>query len=105
MLTGFALELYFKAWLLGSGRSSKEVRVYGHRINDLFAEVTKEGLPAIHGLDELVDAFGKNHEDFTFRYIDESKQVSLIDWENAFIVLNDLDNAVDAKVAQAPHTD
>lgn len=98
MLTGFALELYFKAWLLASGHSSPKVRAYNHGMNELYADAKIEGLPSINQLDGLVDALSKGHEDFTYRYINDGDQVNNIIWETAFQVLNNLDDVVDAKV-------
>jgi len=97
MLLGFALELYFKSWLLASGRTSKKVRAFGHRVGDLYADAKAEMLPTIRFLDELVDALSQGHEDYTFRYIDDGDEVKNINWEIAFAVLNELDKVVDAK--------
>jgi hypothetical protein len=97
-LAGFALELYFKAWLLSSGYPSPKVRAYGHRVNKLYAEAKIAGLSPIDRLDELVDSLSKGHEDFTFRYIDDGDEVRKLNWELAFTVLHNLDRVVDAKV-------
>lgn len=98
MLAGFALELYFKAWLLEVGRPPKEVKEYGHRLTDLYADVRKEGLPDIHLLDDLVSKLG-GHEDYTFRYIEERSTVASIIWDAAIQVFIELDNVVDAKLS------
>tara|TARA_R110001606_G_scaffold56231_1_gene136413 strand:- start:16 stop:306 length:291 start_codon:yes stop_codon:yes gene_type:complete len=44
LLVGFALELYFKAWLLACGRPSEEVKGLGHRLADLYVEAKGEAL-------------------------------------------------------------
>jgi len=98
LLAGFALELYFKAWLLASGRPSRQVRAYGHKIRELYAEAKAEGLPATTGLSELVDALATGHQDFTFRYLNDGDVVQNIRWSVAVQVLDKLDNVVDAKV-------
>lgn len=98
MLSGFALELYFKAWLIGAGEDSAVVRKFGHRLTDLFAAARAKGLPAVAQLDELVAALSPGHEDFTFRCIDDGDEVPKLKWELVFAVLDDLDTRVDAKV-------
>lgn len=98
MLTGFALELYFKSWLLAAGRPSDKVRGFGHKVGSLFNEVLSEGMPAISQLDEVVNALASGHEDFTFRYLESGDQINLINWEPAFQALDQLDAAVDAKI-------
>ncbi len=100
MLAGFALELYFKAWLLEVGRPPDEVKAYGHQINDLYAEVIKEGLPVVNLLGQLVGALSKGHgrPDFTFRYIEEGSEVANIKWDVVFEIFEKLDKAVDAKI-------
>lgn len=104
MLQGFAIELYFKAWLLAANYSSKSVRAYGHKVEKLYADAKKEGLPSTPFLDDLVAALSKGHEDYTFRYIDEGDTIANVHWERAFKVLDDLDTVVDAKIgASASH--
>ena len=98
MLVGFALELYFKAWLLAAGRPSLEVQRYGHRMKELYAEARKDGLPLIPKLDEMVAAVSAGHEDFSFRYIKDGKTVNTINWEAAFLPLDELDTVVDRRV-------
>ena len=98
MLIGFALELYFKAWLLDAGRPSAKVKALSHEITALHNEARIEGLPLIPLLDQLVEALSPGHEDFTHRYINSGDEVSLIKWPLAFAALQDLDTAVDAKI-------
>jgi hypothetical protein len=98
LLCGFALELYFKAWLLASNRRSNDVKAYGHKLNALFADAKKEGLPSVTRLDELVDALARGHEDYTFRYLDEGDKITLINWQYGFLPLDILDTIVDDKV-------
>lgn len=105
MLAGFALELYFKAWLLLQGEPSRKVRAYGHKVEKLFAEAQSLGLPAVQDLDQLVDAMAAGHEDFTYRYIEEGADVNLVRWELAVPVFDALDEVVHAKIpAPGPTT-
>lgn len=101
MLAGFALELYFKAWLLSQGRPSKEVRAYGHKVAKLFADAQSFGLPAVKDLDQVVDSLADGHEDFTYRYIEQGADVNLVRWELALPILDVLDNIVEAEIVKA----
>jgi hypothetical protein len=95
MLLAFALELYLKAWLLGSGRASDEVRSYGHRLADLYAAALSKDLPRVESLGELVDHFAGPHKDFTFRYMDNVDEISVTNWAFAYGVLEALDLEID----------
>jgi hypothetical protein len=105
MLTGFALELYFKAWLLACGRPSKEVRKYGHCLDDLILSATENGLPVQPELSKLVGQLMHGHEDFTYRYLSPTGTVSYPpDWVHAYKVMRWLNAIVDDKVgASAAH--
>ncbi|MBP7337823.1 hypothetical protein [Niveispirillum sp.] len=98
MLCGFALELYFKSWLLESGRPSENVRRYGHKISKLYEEAKKESLPSLHGLEGLVQDLAPGHENLTFRYMSKDDNFPMLNWEGVFSILNDLDTIVDEKV-------
>lgn len=95
MLIGFALELLFKSWLLGSGEDSKKVRGFGHDISKLFDAATTDGLPTIPHLDKLVDLFAAPHADFSFRYLEEGAKIDTANWHNVFPLLDQLEIAVD----------
>jgi hypothetical protein len=98
MLTAFALELYFKAWLLEAGIASAKVKAYGHKVDELYVDSKANGLPKIHLLDELVVALSDGHKDFTFRYMNDGDEIDNVNWEVAFKVFDQLDNIVDAKI-------
>jgi hypothetical protein len=98
MLAAFALELLFKAWLLGTNRPSKQVKAFGHDIEGLFKEAQTAGLPAIPKLDELVDLFSAPHADFTYRYLEKGTTITTANWHNVFPLLDQLETAVDAFV-------
>ena len=104
MLAGFALEIYFKAWLLAAGRDSKTVKAFGHKVTELYGEALGEDLPDVAQLPELVQALGEGHEDFTYRYIDSGATVNLIRWEYAIAVLDALDDIVEFRVVAAART-
>ena len=94
LLTGFSLELYFKAWLLAKGKTTEQVRSYSHRINDLYRDCRESGL-AVELLDQLVDAVATQHQDFTYRYIRDDAEIPLLNWNSTFAILDALDNKVD----------
>lgn len=100
MLAGFALELYFKSWLLLKGRPSKEVRAYGHKVGTLFSAARNHGLPDVDKLDQVVESLGPGHEDFTYRYINSGDEISLIKWELAIPALDSLDDIVHVEAAR-----
>jgi hypothetical protein len=95
MLLGFSLELFFKAWLLGKGEGSSEVRAFGHRLAELFSASQASDLPNIAGLGSLVSLVAAPHEDFTYRYIGDGATVTTANWPVVLTVLDDLDVAVD----------
>lgn len=97
MLTGFSLELYFKAWLLAKGKTSENVRSYSHRIDDLYRDCKETGL-VVDQLDNLVDAVAVQHQDFTYRYIGAEAEIPLLNWKLTFQILDILDNLVDEAV-------
>ncbi|MGN6123885.1 MAG: hypothetical protein ACTHOJ_13115 [Sphingomonas oligoaromativorans] len=94
MLAGFALELYFKAFLLFSGLNSKVVRGYGHHLRDLFDVAKSMEMPAINGLDKLVDDLAEGHEDFISRYVDSGDAIRTADWKVAFSIFERLHDVV-----------
>jgi len=94
MLTGFSLELYFKAWLLAQGKTTDQVLGYSDRINDLYCDCREAGL-FVDQLDHLVGAIAVQHQDFTYRYIQNDAEVPLLNWNLTFQILNALDNQVD----------
>lgn len=98
LLGGFALELYYKSWLLGSGVSSKEVRNFRHDIKSLHDAAVGKELPSINGLIPLKDHLAGPHADFTFRYIEDGATVRNTNWPVAFQVFYQLDVTVDSHV-------
>lgn len=97
MLTGFSLELYFKAWLLAKGKTSEQVRGYSHGIYNLYRDCKATGL-VVDQLDHLVDAVAVQHQDFTYRYIGVDATIPLLNWDLTFEILDVLDNRVDEAV-------
>lgn len=104
MLAAFALELYFKAWLLKAGIASKIVREYGHGLNSLYFQAVTFGLPVIERLEETKGHFAGPHSDFTYRYMNPGDEMGNTNWPVAFKVLYELDFAVDTFIgASASH--
>jgi len=97
MLTGFSLELYFKAWLLAKGKTSEQVRGYNHEISNLYRDCKATGL-VVDRLDNLVDKVAVQHQDFTYRYIGADAVIPLLDWNTTFQILDALDTRVDEAV-------
>ena len=95
MLVSFAMELYFKAWLLKFGVPSADVRKFGHRLADLHTAAKTANLPAIPSLDDVVRLFAGPQADFTYRYIGEKDDVRVAAWTVVFPILDQLDAAVD----------
>jgi len=103
MLTGFSLELYFKAWLLAKGKTSEQVRGYNHGIYKLYRDCKATGL-VVNQLDHLVDTVAVQHQDFTYRYIGADVEIPLLNWNTTFQILDALDTRVDEAVgASALH--
>ncbi|CAN5327388.1 hypothetical protein BH11PSE5_BH11PSE5_08780 [soil metagenome] len=98
-LLGFALELYFKAWLEGAGRDEDALRkAYGHNLTKLFADCLKESLPTIPRLDETVAQTEDSHGDYTYRYFKRSKTYKAMGMMTVLAVLDSLDEVVDQKL-------
>lgn len=98
-LLGFALELYFKAWLEGPGRDEDVLRrTYGHNLEKLFADSLAEGLPSISRLDETVTQTADSHSDYTYRYFKRTRTYNAMGLMTVFAVLDELDTAVDRKI-------
>lgn len=98
-LVGFALELYFKAWLEGPGRDENILRkTYGHNLTKLFNDCATEGLPVIPRLDETVEQTEGAHADYTYRYFKRTKTYRAMGMMTVLTVLDALDEAVDKKV-------
>lgn len=98
MLAAFSLELYFKAWLLQSGKSSNEARAYGHDLNKLYADCKSASLPKLHALDDVVALFSGPHGDFSYRYIEDGAVLQTANWSNVLGVMTRLDTEVDRYV-------
>ena len=101
LLLGFALELYFKAWLLAEGNVSKEVAAHGHRLRDLYSEVTSQGFADDDEIWNLVDMVAEPHgqeRNYVYRYTRHEDEVPIIPWTLALPILDKLDLIVDARV-------
>ena len=98
MLGAFALELFFKAWLLHAGKSSVEVKGYGHDLSKLHTDAKLAGLPDIPALDDVVHIFADPHKDFSYRYLESDITLTIANWPNVFMVVDHLDAAVDCYV-------
>jgi hypothetical protein len=98
-LLGFALELYFKAWLEGAELDEVALRKnYGHNLTKLFADCLAESLPTIPGLNETVAQTEASHGDYTYRYFKRSKTYKAMGMMTVFVVLDSLDEVVDQKL-------
>jgi len=95
MLVSFALELFFKAWLLKLGVPSDDVRKFGHRMADLYTAARTARLPQIDRLDDVVNLFAGSQADFTYRYIGENDHIQVAAWPAVFPVLDQLNKEVD----------
>lgn len=95
LLAGFAIELYFKAWLLQAGMPSSEVRKLGHNLARLFHEVAQHNFPNIAQLSEIVGIFAAPHKELIYRYLDEGDSIDAANWPIVLAVLSELDIAVD----------
>ncbi len=95
MLASFALELFFKAWLLKFGLPSADVRRFGHRMADLYTAARTARLPAIAMLDDVVALFAGGEPDFTTRYVGEKDNIQTAAWQTVFPVLDQLNIEVD----------
>lgn len=95
MLGSFALELFLKAWLLGSGTEKARVRDFGHDLRKLYAAAKKHGLPDISSLHEVVELFDAPHGDFVFRYIESGTIVTPANWPMVIPIMDILDTEVD----------
>ena len=105
-LLGFALELYFKAWLEGPRCDEDTLRKnYGHNLTALFADCVTEGLPNIPRLDETVRQTAEGHADYTYRYFKSTKTYKAMGMMTVFEVLDALDTAVDTKVGASAAND
>lgn len=101
MLVGFALELYFKSWLLSHGESSGKVQSYGHAIGKLYFDASLKGLPVIPRLSEIVSLLSAGHKDFTFRYSEPGDSVETLNWGPTFEVLDQLGDCVIAALPRS----
>jgi hypothetical protein len=75
MLCGFALELYFKAFLVKKGYSEERLkkRDVGHDFVRLRDFCSSEGLFNT-GADQLVELLDEKHKNFEFRYMKKSSE-------------------------------
>lgn len=95
-LIGFALELYFKSWLIETGYGPMIVQKFGHKIDKLHEECIINGLRKIEGLSELVDLLKVEHgETYAYRYLDNNHTYSVANWDVCIPVVDELDVAVD----------
>lgn len=106
MLLGFSVELYLKAWLCQSGihEDALRRRPYGHDLAALYAEATAHQLPAVPGLDPLVQQLHGPHTDYTYRYFRSDLSFDNTNFSVAFSTSDQLDFEVDRFVgASASH--
>ena len=100
MLIGFAVEFYFKAWLSHAGASAETLRgrAYGHNLHRLFEEACKSGLMPRNEYKALVNQFGPQHADLSWRYMKSGGQYPVSNFDYALQLLDQLDDDVDAFV-------
>lgn len=117
MLLGFCLELYFKAWLLADGVSSREIRArnYGHNLMFLHNQCLKRGFADqgavnqiyatnLKGLVELAEQGHTSTNNYTFRYFDRRKEHNGMNVAQDIDILKELDDLVDTKVGASAST-
>lgn len=103
---GFALELYFKAFLSGKGLAVKALseKPYSHNLVNLFDEAVSRGLFDLvtnvdnSALEKVVSVIGPRFSDFTYRYIDDdnNEYQYISTMEYVWPVLNDLRFRIEA---------
>lgn len=106
LLVGFALELYFKAWLLADGATPKKVRSLGHKLRDAYELATARGFIGNNNITHLVNHIAEPHgqdHDYVYRYTKVGSNIEPLNWDVAYPALNKLDEIVDAHVGASEH--
>lgn len=96
MLCGFALELYFKAFLVKKGYSEEQLkkRDVGHDLARLRDLCNSEGFFNT-GADQLVELLAEKHKNFEFRYMKKSSEYRTADLKAVFSAFSSLDQIID----------
>jgi len=96
MLCGFALELYFKAFLSHHGWDEKSLRSkrLRHNLRELHKEVVALGLTSKIAA-QLLEVLAERHEDFTFRYVRRETKYLARDLQLIFKDFSIVDTIVD----------
>jgi hypothetical protein len=99
MLSGFALELYLKAYLLHSGVNEVDLKKppYGHNVPELARTAQERGL-RVEALLSLVSLLGEGHKNLDFRYTALGTRYSAERLDLTFASFGKLDAAVDSAV-------
>jgi hypothetical protein len=92
LLAGFALELYFKAWLRFDGFTGAQLKGLGHNLTKAFERCVKRGLR--DGYREVVSRFAERHLDLGYRYMDPNGQYNHPNFEAVIKLLWLLDEEV-----------
>ena len=100
LLTGFATELYLKAFLIERGLSATELsrRPYGHNLDVMFAKAKELGLEASVEVATVVAHLNPGHSKYEYRYFGPTTEFVGTDYAVAFDCLDKLDFLVDEAV-------
>jgi hypothetical protein len=94
MLSGFAVELYFKALLAHKGYGETELKRMGHDLVKLRDQCGCEGFYDT-GADRLVELLAEKHKNFEYRYMKQTSEYHTMDLRAIFFAFACLDRAID----------
>jgi hypothetical protein len=99
MLCGFAVELYFKAFLVHKSYTEAELR-HRHIRHDLVQLRDKCRCKGLYdtGADQLVDLLAEKHKNFEYRYMKRASEYRTMDLRAIFFAFTCLDRAVDTSI-------
>jgi hypothetical protein len=104
---GFAIGLYFKAYLVSRGMTTSQLasKIYGHNLTSLLEKATELGLFDVPGrgnvdrsaLERIVEIVGPPFGDMRYRYIDEdnNKYTYISSMEYVWPILEDLQGRIE----------
>lgn len=96
---GFALELYFKSFLLSRGHTEASLRAAAvrHDLDALLALVREAGVESSDA-QYLTDLLHEGHKSFTYRYMDGSNSYVLAPPKKMFKAFSNLDFVVNGNI-------
>ncbi len=99
MLCGFAVELYFKAFLIHKGYTEAQLRQrdIGHDLVKLRDRCRCEGLYDTGG-DLLVDLLAEKHKSFEYRYMKRASEYRTSDVRAIFFAFSCLDRLINTAI-------